>query len=179
YYEDYECSGFTECAQNPFYLVSKDAKDYWNKLYYFMLVVSILLAGALLFVIHQKTNFPFLLGVLVIAAALPFVSSVWLVKLLGIIFFFLEDTFLAVFSVFFSKSGAVFWTSFVLGLILVGAGIVFKLFGVGFKISNFFQKTSGEVQGKEKKAGETSVSKSEVKEIVREEVAKRKKKIKG
>lgn len=155
YYEEYEC-GFWDCfKEQPFFLVSAKAKDYWNSKFYLALIASIILIILSFFLVEKKTNLPFILGGLLILSALLFVK-------LDLLFSFFGEDFSKLFSVFFSQSYSVFLKVLILGVIFLVVGIVLKFFKIGFKISNLFSK-------KDKK-----VSEEDVKDIVKKEVGKSK-----
>lgn len=142
YYRDYDC-GFWNCLEEnpiPFFLISQKAKNYWNNKFYLLLIVSLVLIGLMFFLVEQKINLPIITGSLLTISALPFM------KLEGLLSLVSDNSFFQFFTVFFTKAHTVFLISFILGLIILGAGIGLKLWKFG--------------AGKDKK-----VSKKEVKEI--------------
>ncbi len=150
YYQKYECD-FWKCFKelnNPLFLVSEHAKDYWKSKYYSFLFVSILLAGLVFLLVERKTNFPVLTGILLILAFLP----VSVLDSIGKIVFklVLSSVKNAVSSlgsvdlsslvlVFVSRANDVFLTGLIIGLVLIAFGIFLKLLNVGFKIGHFFK----------------------------------------
>jgi len=150
YYKDYDC-GVLDClkeTETAFFLVSKEAKDYWNSKFYFLVMVSLILIALMFFLVEQKTNLPIITGSLLTISALPFMKLDWILSFIS------NNSFLQIFAVFFTKAHTVFLISFILGLVLLGAGIGLKLLKFG--------------TGKDKK-----VSQKEVKEIVKEEISKK------
>jgi len=156
YYEDYDC-GFWDCFEktgSPSFLISEKAQDYWNNKFYFSLIASIILIILIFFLVDKKSSLFIVSGSLLIISSLPFMKLDWALS------FFSGKPFLEFLAIFFTKSYAVFLTSLILGIIIFSIGILLKLFGVGFKISNIFSK-------KDKK-----ISKDEVKQIVKKEISK-------
>ncbi len=158
YYKEYDCD-FWDCfkkTEQPFFLVSEKAKDYWYSKFYLALMSSVVLIVLSFFLIEKRTNLPLIVGSLLIISALPFLKINWLLSLFG-------DIFYGLLSIFFSQAHSVFLYSLILGIFVILIGLVFKLFKVGFKISKLFSKKQ-------------NVSEDEVKEIVKEEVKKEKSK---
>ncbi len=136
YYKDYDCD-FLDCfaeTEQPFFLISQKAKDYWNNKFYLSLFISLFLIALMFFLIEDKKNLPIVAGVLLLISALPFMKLNWVLS------FFSDKSFLQFFTIFFAKAYTVFLISFSLGIILLGIGGVLKLFGIGFKISDFLDK---------------------------------------
>jgi len=155
YYKKYECD-FWNCItedSDPFFLLSAKAKDYWMSKFYLVFFVIIVLGVLVFLLVEGKTNFPILLGILSIVAALLAVKMNWLFSLFG------ENAY-RLFFIFFNQSYAVFLRFLIIGIVILVFGIVLKFFKVGFKISEFFSKK------------QEGVSKQEVKEIVKKEVSK-------
>ena len=151
YYKTYECQ-FWRCFKEtgaPFFLISKYAQDYWKSNYFNLLIISIFLIILLFFLVENKTNFPILTGILLGIAFLPIAKldtiGAWIVELL---LSFVKNAIsglgvinLSSFSlIFFGKSNDVFLTGFIFGLVLIGIGIIIKLFKIGFKIENWISK---------------------------------------
>ena len=129
YYKKYDCS-FFECAfDSPLYFASEHAYNYWKEKFYWALTASLLLSVLAFFLIEKKTNFPFALGVPLVISALPFAKTEWL-------FSFISDVpFVEFAKIFLTKASSVFFVTFIIGLVLIGAGIVLKFvdFGEGFQ----------------------------------------------
>jgi len=171
YYEEYDC-GFWECLKGetiPFVLISQKAKNYWQTLFYWALLISIILF-VLLFIFSDSKNSPLIItGVLMIVTAIPFRKISWVSKLLP------DSPFFDLALAFFTKSYNVFLIMMIIGVILLVTGITFNLFGIGMNISGFFselfhREKKGEVPLEEK--DEKTFSKEEVKDIVKTEVQK-------
>lgn len=163
YYKEYDC-GFWECvkqsdAGQPFVLVSEKARDYWNNKFYLALVVSLILIILMFFLIETKHSLFTVVGCLLIISSLPFMKLNWLLSFIS------DASFLQFFTIFFIKAYNVFLISFIIGLALLGVGIGLKFFNIGFKISDFFSK---------KEKVKENVSKKDIKEIVKEEISKKK-----
>lgn len=163
YYKEYDC-GFWECIKKvnigePFVLVSEKAKDYWNSKFYLALVASLILIVLMFFLIETKHSLFIIVGSLSIISSLPFMKLNWLLSFIS------DESFLQFFTIFFTKAYNVFLISFIIGLALLGVGIGLKFFNVGFKISDLLSK-KGKIKG--------DVSRKDVKEIVKEEISKKK-----
>ncbi|MBU4069383.1 MAG: hypothetical protein KJ646_00200 [Nanoarchaeota archaeon] len=160
YYQNYDCK-FWDCfKENPsslFFLVSEKSKNYWKNKFYLCLVFSVFLVVVLFFLVEQKPNSLIIPGSMMIIASLPFMKLNWLLS------FFTDNAFLQFFTFMFSQAYTVFLIFFILGIIILIAGGVFKLFSIGFKVSNFFQKKN-------------VISKDEVKQVVKQEISDSKKK---
>lgn len=161
YYKDYDCD-FIDCFEKvgPFFLVSQKAKNYWSHNAYLFLISSLILVVLLFLLTEKKLNTFIITGVLLIIASLPFAK-------LDLIFSFFSDKLvLGLLTIFFTESYTIFVISLVLGIILLGIGILLKIFKVGFKISNICSKFS---KKKEK------ISEDTTKHIVKKEISKKKK----
>ncbi|MAG79232.1 hypothetical protein CMI40_02550 [Candidatus Pacearchaeota archaeon] len=150
YYDNYDCN-FWNCidkSEIPYFLVSEKAKDYWKSKFYITLFVSFILIVLTFLLVEQKYNLLTLTGGLLIVSSLPLIK---LEKILSLINYKYVSDFIAI---FFSKSYSVFLVSFILGIIVLGIGI-----GLKFYMSDSFKK---------------KFSRKEVKDIVKEEVSKKK-----
>lgn len=125
YYKNYECD-FWGCfgdSEYPTFLVSEKAQDYWTGKFYLSILIFIVFAGLMYFLVESKINLMIIIGILFIVAALPFLA---ISKILS---FFVEQTYLELFTAFFSSSHSVFLISLILGIILLGLGILLKIKG--------------------------------------------------
>lgn len=160
YYAEYNCEFWTclKETSTPFVLFSEKAMDYWRAKFILLLIISFVLF-ALIFLISQNKPITVLItGVLIVLSALPFRQLNWVLT-------FIPKEFSGIFSVFFTKAHNVFIIMLIVGLLLVGIGLAFRLFGLSMNFMEWFSKDSKE-----------GVSKSEVREIVKEEISKKKKK---
>ena len=137
YYQEYECEGWilgcVEELDSPFILVSDYSCDYFHGKFYFALMISLVLLGAMFFLAEGKSSFFISSGFLILLSALPFVKLDWL-------FSFLDDSFLEMFTIFFSQAPSVFWKVFIIGILFLIIGVVMKMMSVGFKVSEFFNR---------------------------------------
>lgn len=157
YYRDYQCS-ISDCLKDKntaFYLVSEKFHNYLSGKVYVLLLVSLILFGLILLLTEHRSNAFIIAGILLIIASLPFM------KLESIATSLSGDSFSQIAKVFFANSYSVFIASLVLGILFLVVGIVIKLFSVGFKVSEFFNKSKKE-----------EITDEKVSEIVKEEVTK-------
>lgn len=163
YYAEYNCE-FWKCIKEtsiPFVLFSEKAMDYWRSKFILLAVISFVLF-VLIFLVSKTKSIAFIIaGSLLVLSALPFGK-------LNLILTFIPKKFAGIFSVFFTKSHNVFIIIFIIGLIFIGIGFVFRFFGWSMNFTNWFSKDSDKEE----------ISKSEVREIVDEEIAKKKSKSK-
>jgi len=142
YYKEYTCS-FWKCFEEeiPLFLISEYAKDYWRAKFYLALGIALVLMVALFFLFRKKQNTFIVPGILLIAAAIPFLRIGALVSISG------DRMILELLSIFFSKAKSVFRISLFTGIGFIVVGFVFKLFLVGFKLSKlFYREESKEVK---------------------------------
>jgi hypothetical protein len=135
YYTEYDCS-FLNCfneGQLPLFLVSEKARGFWSSKFYFLLIASAVLAGLMFLLAEKKTNMPIIAGSLLIVASLPFM------KLSDIMLNF-GGEFAGLLRIFFTTSFKVFIRMIILGIIVLALGIILKIFGIGFKISELISK---------------------------------------
>lgn len=159
YYAEYNNCKFWSCVKEtsaPLVLVSEKAHDYWKTKFYLFMAISIVLFALIFFVSKNKTVAFFVAGILMVLASLPFRKFDWLFSLA-------PKEISGIIPIFFTKSYSVFLIMLIIGLIILGIGLVFRFFGLGMKISRWFSK----------EGSKDSVSKSQVKEIVREELSKK------
>lgn len=175
YYQEYQCD-FWDCVsknESPFFLVSEQAKNYWQSKFYLALITLIVLLVLMFFLIEHKTNLPFVAGILLVISSLPFMKLELILSLLK------NEFILSFFTILFSKSYTVFLISLSLGIAVLIVGIALKLFSIGFKISHLFKKpeqTSEISENDVKEIVKEEVSKNEIKQAVKEEISKLKKK---
>ncbi|MEK6840729.1 MAG: hypothetical protein AABX79_02120 [Nanoarchaeota archaeon] len=149
YYKEYDCN-FWNCFSKtglPFFLVSEKAREYWNQKFYFSLIASLVLIALILLFIEQKINTPIIVGALLTLSAFP------LLKLKDLLYFLAGD-FSSLINLFLSTTRSVFLFSLVLGIILMAMGIGLRIF-----LPETLKK---------------KFSAKDVKEIVKEEIAKEK-----
>ena len=152
YYDDYDCN-FWDCFKKtelPLFLVSEKAKNYWQEKFYLSLIIFAVLAFLIFLLVEQKPNTPILIGSIFVA------SSLLLLRLEKLPALIIGESYSQFVRVFFSKTSTVFWILFILGLVLIVAGISLRLLGADFTKKRF--------------------SKEDVKEMVKEEVKKEKEK---
>lgn len=156
YYGEYNCE-FWQCVKEssiPFVLLSDKARDYWNGKFFLLGLLSLVLF-ALIFLISRNRPVTFIVaGALLIISALPFRKLDWALN-------FVPEKLSGIFSVFFTKAHDVFIIIFVIGIIFIIFGILSLIFG--WKMRKL-------------EDSEENVSKSEVRNIVKEEMLKKKKK---
>lgn len=144
YYAEYNCD-FWDCFGDgqPLFLVSEKARNYWNSKFYIVIGISFVLLVLMFFLVESKINFPFVVGILLVVASLPFV------KLESFLLYFSENSVFQYLAIFFSKSFYVFFRMIVFGIVIFAIGILFKFFDFGFKIHGFFQRfrQKGMVEG--------------------------------
>lgn len=165
YYADYNCSFFDCFKQNtlPLFLVSKQSFDYWQSKVYLIALASLILLALMFLFIEKKSNLPLVAGSMVVLTALPFMK-------LDIFFSSLPRDYLKFLAIVFNQSYKVFIIMAAIGIVLIATGIIMKVFGVGFEISEFFSKFSrgGQKESDQKQASpqktqpkqSTSISKS-------------------
>ncbi|MEX2016949.1 MAG: hypothetical protein WD876_00555 [Candidatus Pacearchaeota archaeon] len=173
YYKEYSCD-YWKCfnaGETPFFIVSQHSADYWQKQFYFSLLVSLVLFGLMFLFVEKKTNLPLVAGVLVILSSLLFVRlealTKWAINALLTLPISPED-YLKFFTVIFNQSSKVFYIMLVLGIILLAAGIIMKFFAIGFKINSFFskfasKKESGNIEKEVKKTSDNTKGTSKYK----------------
>ncbi|MCX6750298.1 MAG: hypothetical protein NTZ83_02475, partial [Candidatus Pacearchaeota archaeon] len=133
----------------PLVLFSEEAREYWAGKFILLAVLSFMLF-ALIFLISKNRSTTFIVtGALLIVSALPFRKLDWALKLLN-------EQFLSIFSVFFTKSHLVFITILLIGIALIIAGILCKIFGWKMKFSKdeeIPKKNSSDSKQKKKFSG--------------------------
>lgn len=157
YYEDYDCEFidcFKENLDQPFFLVSEMAKNYWENKLYVMLTISVLILIAMFFLIENKINFPFVAGPLLLVASLVFAKLDWISSLTT------DGILLQIISVFFTQSPGVFWRFFIVGVLILITGIFLKFFSAGFKISAIISRFNKNKTEKPKTSGSKKPAKA-------------------
>lgn len=136
YYKNYDCD-FWKCfeeSQYPTFLVSEKAQNYWMGKFYLILIIFLVLAGLTYFLVENKENAPFILGILLAVGSLPFLAIGKIASL------FIDKTYIELVAAFFSSAHSVFLISLILGLILLGIGIGLKFWDFEQFISAKFNK---------------------------------------
>lgn len=166
YYKNYNCS-FWSCFGNnkfPFFLVSQQAQSYWKGKFYTLLLISLALIASMFFVLEKKLNLPIVTGGVLVLASLP------LVKLGALLSEFLGYPFILLFNIFFSQSQRVFWTSIIIGILLVAVGVTLRVVNSG--TVKWISSKADEIaaKGKTKKKDETvKVDKTQNKDLVKKQ----------
>lgn len=153
YYTEYNCE-FWQCVKDsianssiPFVLFSEKAREYWNQKFILLAALSFVIF-ALIFLISKKRSTTFIVtGILLIISALPFRKLDWALK-------FINKRFSSIFSVFFTKAHLVFIIILIIGLALIVAGILCKMFGWKMKFHKDEEDSKDkkeEIQKKQKK----------------------------
>jgi hypothetical protein len=157
YYKEYSCD-FWKCvkdSQVPLVLFSEKAMDYWRGKFFLLLIVSFVLF-ALIFLISRKRPVTIAItGLLIIVSSLPFRKLDWVIHLI-------PKQFSGIISVFFTKAHEVFIIMLFVGLLFIGLGIAFRLLGLKLV---FWESTPENTTN-------SGVSKSEMREIIKEEISK-------
>ncbi|PIN71345.1 hypothetical protein CO153_02430 [Candidatus Pacearchaeota archaeon CG_4_9_14_3_um_filter_30_11] len=171
YYKDYNCT-FIECIQTKgesLALISEKAKTYWEKKFYSVALISLIIFVLLFIFVKEKHSAFILSGIIVIFSAIPFRQITWLLSLLP------EFLPFKITPIFFTKAADVFMIMIILGIILISLGIGIKFFDLGIKLNELIKSIF-------KKDLTQELTKEEVKEIagekVKEELKKEKKKSK-
>jgi len=164
YYEEYDCN-FWDCFKKAapdfsfsslfrekqigwkgtLFLVSEKARDYWHEKFNSALIVLLVLTVLIFLLTGQKQNTPLIIGALMM-------SSSFVLLWFKNIFEGVTKIYLVFLSLFFSKTGTVFWILFISGLIIFSAGIALRF-----------------LQGDSLKK---KFSKRDILEIIREEIHK-------
>lgn len=158
YYAEYNCE-FWECikvSSTPFVLFSEKAMDYWRGKFLLLVLVSFALFALIFFISKNRPVTFVVTGIFIVLSSLPFRKLNWVLNLI-------PDEFSGIFSVFFTKAHNVFIIMLIIGLIFIGVGLAFKFFGWSMKFANSLSKDSDKEE----------ISKSEVREIVKEELSKK------
>jgi len=152
YYKEYNCE-FWSCLKQektPLFLVSEYAQNYWISKFYTTLIISLILFVLTILLASKKSNGLILSGSLIFVVSLivskldPIGTKIVnaLIKPVAGVLSGVDskEMISKIVSVFFSESSRVFLWMFIIGLILIGIGILLKIFKIGFKISNLFEK---------------------------------------
>mgnify|MGYP001589055837 CR=1 FL=1 len=142
YYKDYDC-GFWDCfskTEQPFFLVSEKAKDYWMNKFYISLLISAILVLLVFLLVQRKPNAFIITGALLVLSVLPLLK-------LGDLIYALAGNFASLINLFLSSTKTVFWFSLILGIILIATGIILKIWGVA-EIKQKLSKKEAKPEGK-------------------------------
>ena len=123
YYKEYDC-GFWDCFGEeglPFFLISEKAKDYWKEKFYFALIASLVFVVIMFFLVVQKQNFPILFGSLLAISSFPLLKLGGLASVIG------GDVAADFTLFFFSSSSGIFWALFIMGLLILGSGVAWRI----------------------------------------------------
>lgn len=132
YYQEYDCNLF-DCPMktlSPMVYVSQHAKNYYVKIFYYSIIMSLILIALMSLLIEDKKRILFDVGTLMIISSLPLLILGWFVSR-----FKFAD-------ILFSEASFVFWIIFIPGIILA-------TFGVGLKFWKFDSEEKGDDSKKE------------------------------
>jgi hypothetical protein len=181
YYGIYDCN-FFDCIQKtnePFSLVSKHSQDYWKTKFFSSLIVFLVLALIIFLLVEHKSNFFILSSVLLAISSLAFLKLDIVMSTILKPFFSVSErlgdlpfsSFLELFSVFLVRSPLVFSLFLAIAISLFAIGLIMKLFGIGFEISELIEKISGWFK---KKKEASVVTKNEIQPVVQVKTPKKK-----
>ena len=120
YYKSYDCS-FWQCIQdNPFFLISEESHEYFKNNFYISFVISLILAGLVFLLVSFKRNMLVIIGILLILSSLPFAN-------LDSVSNLITPNIGNFLGVLFKQSYVIFLITFILGIILLAAGIALKI----------------------------------------------------
>jgi hypothetical protein len=85
-------------------------------------MISLVFILLLFLALEDRVNLPIVLGPLIILSALPFL------KIQSVLSRFLDEMIVLISNIFLSQSTKVFWIMFVLGIVLLIGGIIFKVY---------------------------------------------------
>ncbi|MBI2042982.1 hypothetical protein HYT25_01185 [Candidatus Pacearchaeota archaeon] len=140
--ENVECDNAINCfAKYKNLLFSEEARNYWNKMFYFSLFASLILVGIMFFIVEEKLSLPISLGILVLISSVPFFVINFILPAFRI-------SFLKPVSILFSQSYFVFLLMLSVGIALLILGFGIKFFKLGYKISEMFSKKSDKKSNK-------------------------------
>ena len=135
YSSEYNCE-FWQCVKDsstPFVLVSQKSRDYWRGKFAVLLGLSFIIFASIFLISRNRTTTLIVSGVLIIFAAFPFRKLNWALT-------FVPEKLSGIFSVFFTKAHGVFAAMLIIGVIFIGAGILFKILGWDMKFNEDFQE---------------------------------------
>lgn len=130
YYNDYNCS-IWDCLKetgSPSFLISKKTKDYAYGKFYFFLLVSLALIGAMFFLVEKKSSFPIIVG-----GFLSVVSFIFL-KIDSFVPTFEDKLVLSFVSIFLTRAYGVFAKFIFFGILFILIGLIWKFAIFGFKV---------------------------------------------
>jgi len=160
YYKEYSCS-FWSCfkQENPTFLVSKFAHDYWRSKFYSTFIIILILVLIIFLFSDSKLNIFTTPGILLIISALPFTKSDIIASFLNSFVSAFVGTFsdqpitnslmLKIFTIFLSQSYNIF-------LIMISIGVVLTGVGFGLKIWKFEEKFFSKKEEPEKENDQDS-----------------------
>ena len=132
--ENIECDSPINCfAKYKDILFSEEAKNYWNKMFYLSLFVSLVFIGIMFFVVEEKLSLPISVGILVLISSVPFFVINFILPVFKI-------SFLNPVSILFSQAYFVFLLMLALGIVFIVLGFGIKFFKIGYKISEMFSR---------------------------------------
>ena len=139
YYAPYNCN-FIDCFKSgevPVFLISKHTYDFFNGKLILFSIISFILSILLFLLVEKKANSFLLLGIFSIISSLPFFKlDIWLNSISNQMIAQSVDLFL-------SQAFSIALGFLVLGIVLVITSIVWKIFNLGFLISNLISKFTG------------------------------------
>jgi hypothetical protein len=147
YYTNYNCS-FLDCFKNseiPLFLVSEKAYSFWMDNLYLFSAISFILFVGLFLLVKKKANAFIILGALFI------IPSILLIKIDSLFSLFSNETISKFLNIFFSQSFNIALKTLVIGIVLLILGIIFKIFKIGFFISDLISKITKKQESKKEK----------------------------
>jgi hypothetical protein len=155
YYKEYNCN-FVNCFNNseiPLFLISEKTHNFLINKFYILLTISFILFILLFFAVNKKSN------AFIIGGIFSIILSLLSFKLDYLLSSISNKTISSVLKIFFSQSFYVSLWALIMGVILIVLGIVFKIFNIGFFISNLISKIKEKqpIQKRDKKPIKSSV----------------------
>lgn len=122
YYKKYDCK-FFDCFQKtgtPLFLVSEQARDYWQSKFYVSIIIALILILLIFLAAEEKRNVPLIVGLILSLSALCLLK-------LGDLLYLVAGEFSTMVKIFLSSTQNVFLFSLIMGIILIITGIVLKI----------------------------------------------------
>lgn len=154
YYKEYDCK-FFDCFKEqtiPLFLISKSTKDFIYNKFIFVTLIAAALFVLLFLVVEKKANAVIISGAFIVISSLPFMKINDLLS--GLV-----GDYAGIANIFLSNSFDTFLRMVIIGGVVLAAGILFKIFGISLKISEFLNRRKG--VEKEKKKSEPAPEKKE------------------
>jgi len=171
YYYDYTCGSINKCfkSENPIFLISDFSREKISTFYTISIILIILCLAISFFLYTNKNYFLLSTGIILIISSIPLLGFNFIIEKIisPLLSFIQKDQITLIIETITMQAKLVFVKQIIISLIFIGLFALFKIFNLGIKIINIFNKENEKEESTEKK--------EQIKQPIKQKTTKKKK----